>query len=300
VVGTGDNTVRLNPYLGFGSLPEVGSGDVLNVEAIVALRPDAVFAHTGRARFLEGKLGGAGIRVVRMDNFYPDSEDRELELLGRILRREGRARAFLEWKRAVRELHSGRVGPVPPQDRKGVAALSMGFLMSRGGFRVFPSAAAGGGKGSGEGYSTILAGGLDACPELALPLNAEGTAVGVSGEYLLLRDPEFVTLHGSFLGGHGAVDDREIRRAFAAVRENPTLRRTRAGRDGNVYFFHTDLLGASKREPGVLRLASVLYPELFRDVDPEAPLREYFEKWLERPYRGVWFYGERVGRGGRE
>ena len=45
-------------------------------------------------------------------------------------------------------------------------ALSVGFINSNGGYRVFPSTATTGEMGVGGGYATLLAGGVDACPEI--------------------------------------------------------------------------------------------------------------------------------------
>jgi iron complex transport system substrate-binding protein len=291
IVGTGDNTKRHNPYLGLGSLPEVGSGELINVEAIVSLRPDVVFVPVRRSLFLDAKLIGAGIKVIRMDNFFPEKEDEELLLLGRILSREREASLFLAWKESVRAISSERLSGLREDDKKTVAALSMGFLLSNGGFRAFPSVMGDGAMGSGEGYSSILAGGLDAFPEISLPLSQGGTAVGISPEYLLMKNPEFVTLHGSFLGGYDAKGAEELKRAFQFIKKNSPLSRLRAGERGEVHFFHTDLLGASKRDPGVLKLSSILYPERYEGVDPDLFLKEYFERFLGVPFKGIWYYG---------
>jgi iron complex transport system substrate-binding protein len=291
MAGTGDNTVSLNSYLGYGSMPDVGSDELLNVEAIVSLKPDIVFAPTRRLLFLDSKLSGAGIKIIRIDNFYPETEDYELELLGRVLGREKESKAFLDWKNGIRTLYREKIEAIPDTRRKSVAALSLGFLLSNGGFRAFPSVSADGRKGSGEGYSTILAGGKDAFDELSLNPGSEGTAVGVSGEYLIVKNPEFVTVHGSFVGGYDIAGTDALEKAFRTIRANASLSKTSAGINDNIVFFHTDLLGASKREPGILHLASILYPELFRDVSPENFLKEYFETWLHVPFKGIWVYG---------
>ena len=63
-----------------------------------------------------------------------------------------------------------------------------------------------------------------------------------------------------------------------------------AGQEGNVYIFHTDMLGASKRHIGLLQLAKYLYPDLFEDIDPIEYATQYFETWLDTPFEGIWWY----------
>ena len=41
---------------------------------------------------------------------------------------------------------------------------------------------------------------------------------------------------------------------------------------------------------GTAYMAKILYPELFKDVDPEAILKEYFDKWQGIPYLVVYIY----------
>jgi iron complex transport system substrate-binding protein len=289
VVATGDNTVRRNPYLGFDTLPDVGNSDTVNVEEVIALDPDVVFCPSRRSIHLGWALENAGIKVIRIDNFLPATEDQELLLLGRILQRERESLSFLSWKSSVRRLYSERMMDFPDSRKKRVAAASLGFLLSNQAFRVFPAYRDDGSVGSGEGYATILAGALDAFPEVTLGMNAGNTTVSINDEYFIQSNPDVVTLHGSFLGGYNASGDEEISEALRRVRENKSIAVTNAGTEGRVIFFHTDMLGASKREIGILLLSSMLYPELFRGIMPERFLNDYFSIWLGKPFRGVWY-----------
>ena len=36
-------------------------------------------------------------------------------------------------------------------------------------------------------------------------------------------------------------------------------------------------------------LAKTFYPEEFKDVDPEATLKEFYDKFLPYSYGGIWF-----------
>jgi len=290
VAATGDATIKNNPYLGFQSLPDVGETGQLNLETILSLKPQAVFTYTNRPdRKLEEKLEPAGIKVVRMNNYLPDQTDSEWELLGKLFGKEERAAQFLEWKHGIERISAERIQSIGENDKKSVMALSAGFLNSDGGYRIFPSQSLGGKPGVGEGFATILAGGKDAADLQWNPAEAS-TTIMVDEEYVLTRNPDVITLHGTWLGGYEAADVQPLEDAFANMLSISSLNRLKAGKNRDVYFFHTNFIGSDKRYIGVLQLAKWLYPDRFADVDPEAYAREYFEKWLGVPYQGIWYH----------
>ncbi|OOC62578.1 ABC transporter substrate-binding protein [Paenibacillus ihbetae] len=290
IAATGDNTIKHNSYLGFDHLPNVGETEQVNLEAILSLKPQVVFTYTNRPDHkLEEKLEPAGIKVVRMNNYLPEQMDTEWELLGKLFGQEERAAEFLEWKHEIERIAAERIQSIDPGEKKSVLALSAGFLNSNGGYRVFPSQSQGGGTGVGEGYATILAGGRDAADLQWDPAEAS-TTIMVDEEYVLKRNPDVVTLHGTWLGGYETMETKAIDEAFANMLNISSLNKLNAGKDREVYFFHTNFIGSDKRYIGVLQLAKWLYPDRFEDVAPDAYAKEYFEKWLGVPYQGIWSY----------
>lgn len=293
VVATGDTTIKNNPYLGFEDKPDVGNGDSLNIELILSLKPDVVFTHTNRNMGIEDKLEPAGITVFRIDNYQPDMLDSELMTLAKLFDEEDRAKEFLDWKNGAESEIATRVAKISEEDKKLVMAASVGFMNSKGGYRIFPSKTKGGRPGVGEGYATILAGGKDSCPELEYDPKEGGTTILVEEEYALAKKPEALTLHGTWLGGYNEADTSR----YASVLENilaiSSVSKTPAGENNEIYLFHTDMLGANKRFIGVMQLAKYLYPELFSDLDPEAYAEEYFSKYMNTSFKGIWWYSSK-------
>ncbi|WP_259445282.1 ABC transporter substrate-binding protein [Paenibacillus lautus] len=290
VVATGDNTIKHNPYLGFDKLPDIGETEQVNLEAILSLKPEVVFTYTNRPdQKLEEKLEPAGIKVVRMNNYLPEQTDIEWKLLGKLFGKEERAAKFLEWRHEIESIPAKRIQSIDTSEKKSVLALSAGFLNSNGGYRVFPSQSLDGKTGVGEGYATILAGGKDAADLQWNPAEAS-TTIMVDEEYVLKRNPDVVTLHGTWLGGYETMDAKPLDEAFANIMKISSLKKLNAGKDKEVYFFHTNFIGSDKRYIGVLQLSKWLYPDLFEDVNPEAYAKEYFEEWLNVPYQGIWYY----------
>lgn len=291
VVGTGDTTIENNPFLPFTGLPDVGKTGEVNLELILSLQPEIVFAHTNRdVEILEEKLEPAGIQVIRADYYRPDRQKDELRLIAKIMDVEESAEKFIAWQESLESLRKERLAGLTEEERRTVIALSVGFLNSQGGYRVFPSRSADGSMGPGEGYATILAGGIDAAADIVWPPEQSGTTVLVEPEYVLQRNPEVVTLHGTWLGGYKAEDDSQFREVMANILNTTSLPQIQAVDTGDVYIFHTDFLGAARNFIGVLQLAKYLYPDRFADVDVDAYHRQYFEEWLKTPFAGVWHF----------
>ncbi|MCG5252204.1 ABC transporter substrate-binding protein [Brevibacillus agri] len=290
VLATGDTTVKNNPYLGFDGKPDVGETKQINLEQVISLKPQVVFAYTNRPdKTLEEKLEPAGIKVVRINNYLPEQMDEELKLLGKIFDKSDKADEFLAWKHSIEKLLADRVAGIKEEDKKQVLALSAGFLHTNGGYRVFPSQSIEGKPGVGEGYATILAGGKDAADLQWDPAEAS-TTIMVDEEYVLKRNPEVITLHGTWLGGYNVQDRKPFEDALRHIMSTTSVSRLKAGQTKDIYFFYTNFVGSDKRYIGNLQLAKYLYPDKFQDIEPEQYAKEYFEKWLGVPYQGIWHY----------
>lgn len=291
IVATGDTTLKNNSYLGYESKPDVGETKQVNLELILSLKPQVVFAYTNRPdQTLEEKLEPAGIKVVRINNYLPEQMDEELRLLGKIFGKTEKAEAFLQWKQSIEQLLADRVADLKEEEKKSVIALSAGFLNSNGGYRIFPSKSLGGKPGVGEGYATILAGGKDAAEDLEWNPAETSTTIMVDEEYVLKRNPEVITLHGTWLGGYETEETESFEDALENIMKSTSVSKLKAGQNREIYFFYTNFVGSDKRYIGTLQLAKNLYPERFQDVDPEQYAKEYYENWLGVPYKGIWTY----------
>ena len=290
VVATGDTTVANMPYLGYDELPDVGETGEPNLELIISLAPDVVLAHTNRSMELEEKLNPVGIEVVRIDNYQPERFDEEMLLLGQILGKQEKAQTFLDYRHEVEDLVASRLEGLEDADKPTVTALSVGFLNSQGGYRIFPAYSIDGSLGVGEGYSTILAGGQDATPEIQYDQVEAGTTILVDEELVLSANPQVLTLHGTWLGGYQENDPNTFKDVMENCRAISSVDQTTAGETDQIFIFHTDMLGASKRHIGVLQLAKYLHPELFDDIDPQEYAAEYFNDWLGADFEGIWWY----------
>jgi iron complex transport system substrate-binding protein len=213
-----------------------------------------------------------------------------MRLLGKIFNQSDKAEEFLQWKQSIEKLLADRVAGIKEEEKKSVLALSAGFLNSNGGYRIFPSKSLGGKPGVGEGYATILAGGKDAADDLEWNPAEASTTIMVDEEYVLKRNPDVITLHGTWLGGYKTEDTKPFEEALDHIMKSTSVSKLKAGQNREIYFFYTNFVGSDKRYIGTLQLAKYLYPDRFQDIDPEKYAKEYYEKWLGVPYKGIWTY----------
>ena len=136
---------------------------------------------------------------------------------------------------------------------------------------------------SKSGWGTVIAaagGDNIADPILAESAAAKGGGSTLDPEYVLEADPDFIILSGA---GAGWMDN--IPGSTPSVPSFDIINRTgwdrlQAVQSKQVY----ELAHATSRSIfgfyACLKLATVFYPEVFADVDPEAAMDEFFDRFM--------------------
>jgi len=264
--------------------PNIGSVYTPNYEIIAQMNPQVVFMGTAAVNLQPAidKLTPMGIQVVAMD-FQPirgddayareAHYDEELLLLGRMTGKEARAKAFVKWKTDLLEMIRRRTAGTRKKQVLGLNSVSK--LLGGNTFTIWA------GKRIIE-----LAGGID--PSAGLSVQE------VSGEWVLQQNPEVIIVSSYWLTeglGYGATDAMGAADTHAKVSRHAIICRTRAAQSGNVFLFsYYGVASGGQTALGALYLAKRLYPDRFADVQPETFHKDYFEKWFDVDYRGVWFY----------
>lgn len=130
-IGPHDNDVlnKTEPYL--GSLPNGGCKDWVNVEQIMAYKPDVVISTAGYKQANE-KIRNAGIPIVLIDVEKQENFGKSYELMGKLFGKEKEAKKFNEYyqsklkqiKKDVSNLTEDRkksvyIGGINPQETVG-------------------------------------------------------------------------------------------------------------------------------------------------------------------------------------
>jgi len=273
-------------YPAIADVPDVGYTykNTFSVEKVIALTPDAVFMPLWMSKSTEedrAKLKAAGIPVVVLDFWKEplDNPPASLRLMGRLFGKEARAEeiaSVFEESVARVETRLAGIKTAPPS-----VYIETGF------------------KGPQEYSTTYGDNGWGAVVKRSGGLNiAEGVIERtgqINPEYLLSRDPDHIIIPGSYwpktpgamrIGYFAEKDDSvSLLKGFEKRSGWESLKAVKQGKVHSIYHgfcFHLYNFVAMEA------FAKWFYPEAFADLDPEADLRSFHERFMPVPYRGVW------------
>lgn len=289
LLGAADKVVGIEPSIKTrGYFPQMADKPVtgsqfrgLNYELLMKLKPDVVIMmDVGPVGKIIDKLNKIGIKCVVI-SIDPAKIPQTLRILGKILGKEKRAEAALKWWNQKWEELEQRLAPLKGKPKLKVF-VGMGFA-----------------------------------PSKKLPLHTWGKLA--KWNYILDR-LNMVNIAASKLKTHGEVDEEFVaeenpdviiigdwsdnwlgytknttalaRAMLENVLNDPALRNVNAVKEHHVYIMHYVMLGSFRSVIGAYYLAKALYPNLMKGINPDQIQKEYFEKWLGVPYKGVWFYPE--------
>lgn len=240
-----------------------------NYEAIVAMRPDAVFMprNSGWPQ-AERVLAGFGIPVVVLSAWDLLKHEWNVALLGRLLDRPRAAAELNAFYRRWRTLLHDRLAGAP---RPRV------YLEEVGDFRTAL-------RGSGWHDMIETGGGSNVFEDLDF-LERSGTRgsvhnVEVDPEQVLARRPDVIV---KLQPGQYEPHPRSFSKAvLERVANRVGFDTLPAVRDGRVHHISYYLAGGCSKITGALQIAKWLHPARMADVDPEAVMGE----WLTR-FQGV-------------
>lgn len=239
-----------------------GPSPTPNPEAIIEVDPEVIFAtYTSRkeADELQRRTGRAVIVLSYgpLGRFYGEEIFQSLRIAGEVLDKQGRAEELIAFLRAAMQDLKGRVRGVPEASKPTVYVGALGF---KGGYGI---------------ESTQC----DFPPFTAIEArNVLGNCQGhrfVDKEFLLKVDPDVIFLDLGNL--HLVKEDYRRHRAF--------YRSLKAFREGRLYGILPFNWYATNLETSLADtyfIGKVLYPDRFRDVDPEEKAREIFRFFVGR------------------
>jgi iron complex transport system substrate-binding protein len=270
VVGVNDYIQGL-PYLKMKDKVSVGTSSKPSLEKILELKPQVVIYRSGPGEELAEKLEPAGVKVVLLDLHKVERYDNDLKTLAKMFNKEKRANEFLKWKSEQEKKLSDRLKDLKQEDRKKV-------------FQVWASRLA-----KNEWQTTNkrelieMAGGINVAKDL------EQDNPIVSVEWILQQNPDVISISisGESTLGYIITNYDDASKLREQVLQNKAIAMTNACKNKQVYVYASS---GGKPYINAQFLAKWMYPERFKDVDPENALKEYFEKWLDVPFQGKWVY----------
>lgn len=271
-------------------IPVVGTiGDkTFNAEQVVALNPDVIFIPVDLKDQYESdakaKMDAAGIQTIYIDYHAEklESHQKSIEAIGKALGKEERAAEISKFytDRVTRVLD--RVSKI--NKPKPTVYLEVGM----NGPEEF-------GNSFSSNYSwgalATMAGGD------VITKDAVKKSSPINPEFILEKDPDIIMIMGSYwpkkptsmrLGFEATeASSQELLKAFTTERQGWSD--LKAVENKQVYSAHHGLPREVFDAAVFEYLAKTFYPEEFKDVDPEATLKEFYDKFLPFSYSGIWF-----------
>lgn len=270
-------------------IPVVGSNaETFSVEKAIASKPEvAIFAIKGHGpgqthKEIISALQAAGIPVVfidfRIDPFKNTAPS--MRILGKVLNREKKANEFIAYFEFRKKRIADRIAKARPVRPKVFIDMKAGTTENQ-----FSTA----GKGNLTPFITLAGAkniGEDVIPAPLGQLNLE---------YILTSDPKIYIATGvDAFRGRGVVlgkdiSAKEARESIKKRVSDPVLSELTAVKTGKVYglwhYFYASPFNILATEA----VAKWSHPALFKDVNPEASLKELNQKFLSVPMTGTYF-----------
>ena len=271
-------------------IPVVGTiGDkTFNAEQVVALNPDVIFIPVDLKDQYESdakaKMDAAGIQTIYIDYHAEklESHQKSIKAIGKALGKEERAAEISKFytDRVTRVLD--RVSKI--NKPKPTVYLEVGM----NGPEEFGNSFSG--NYSWGALATMA--GADVITKDAVKKSSP-----INPEFVLEKNPDIIMIMGSYwpkkptsmrLGFEATEDSSQaLLKAFTTERQGWS--ELKAVENKQVYSAHHGLPREVFDAAVFEYLAKTFYPEEFKDVDPEATLKEFYDKFLPFSYSGIWF-----------
>lgn len=256
----------------------------LNYERLAELKPQLIILYKNSNRTTdEKKLTALGIQWLYLDCNDPRTMDRDIRTLGRLFGKEKEAETLITWRSRYARLIAERVDSIDTEKKKRVYFYT--FLHTNLNKKIYST------KNQKSCSHPLVedAGGTNIAA--ALPHEY----LQVSGEWLMEQNLD--TIVGGVIAktvcGYNADEDTariNLKAMHGQLIKDPVLKQTDAVKDRRVLLIAQDLKEGPATVVGILYIAKFLYPERFADIDLDAVLREYHEKWCGLGHRGVYVY----------
>ena len=280
------------------SVKNVGSfrPDELDVEALIGCRPDVVLCPiynynlAGINDKVVPALEQAGIPVVVID-YRQDQLDAHLhcmEIIGKIFGMEARAQQLADFYKKQVDIVYSRTDKLKA-NAKDAPVFYVEFAWK-------------GAADQGLSYSNKSQWGniLTSIGASTLYADADTEYPEVDPEYILSSDPDGIILLGGWWGNDGQMplgfksNSDMVDSVMAQYCDRPGWNSLKAVKNGQVYTLCNSLTHDIFSFCSFQQMAKIVYPEEFKDIDPNASLKAFFDEFMPVEYSGLWYHQMKV------
>ena len=270
-------------------IPLIGSVNdkTFDTEKVISLNPDVIFIPLNMKDQYESdvkpKIDAAGIPTIYIDYHAEKLENhqRSIEAIGKALGKEERAEE-------LKQFYTERVTKVVDRVNK----------INKPKPTVYIETGNEGPEGYGFAYSSKVAWGALAtvCGADLITKDVVESAGPVNPEFILEKDPDIIMIIGSYWPKKATsmrlgfeTNEEHSQQLLQAFMQRDGWGQLKAVKNKQVYSTHHGLPREVYDCAVFEYLAKTFYPEEFADVDPEATLKDFYEKFLPFSYGGTWF-----------
>ncbi len=248
-----------------------------DLEMILAMDPDVLIVNSAMSAHnyaleIEDQLTRAGIPIVLINvpgKNLDKSIQQTMKLLGQVFQEQEKAAevsAFLDEQYGL--IASKKLAQ--REDKPTVYYEKSGYS------EIYGSTAT---SASGWGLPISIAGGENIADALLLDTAAAGGGGNsLDPEYVLKADPDYIILSGVNDGWLDSV--KETKKCAFDIVDRVGWRDLTAVKNGNLHeFAHAASRSIYAFYP-CLKMAKIFYPEEFEELDPEAVLDEFFDRFM--------------------
>jgi iron complex transport system substrate-binding protein len=261
--------------------------NALDAESVVSYNPDLVVMDNYLTKFsATDKLKQAGLPLVFFDqsNKLLENPQKGITIYGQLFGQEARAKEISDYI-------DGQINIVTSRLAK-IGKKMPTVYMERGdaGAKVYGST-----WGLDDtSWSAMIryAGGMNIADKLT------GEMMVVDPEFLLRENPDAIIITGanweavpdSMKLGYYTSKER-AQESLEAFTQRPGWNQLKAVKNGKMYAIHHGLIMHDFGFAALQQMAKWFYPEEFADIDPEANLKEFHDRFMPFEYSGTWFTG---------
>ncbi|MCK4326370.1 ABC transporter substrate-binding protein [bacterium] len=263
----------------------IGSWQNPSLEKIIELETNVVITYDmwrpSQKEFAE-QLAPFGISVVRAPCYRIDRLAEDVKILGKIVGKEEEAQEYIEYYQRILDEVQSRLRSIKKKVR--VYGESYGDYVAVS-------------KGSGA-YELLKRAGVD-----NIAGNQPISSPRMAPEWVVDENPEVIIKAASSGGvrmGYGILDKEAISNFRNRLVARPVWDRIEAVKKGRVYIISAEIWADPRAAIGILYVAKWCYPELFKDIDPEAIHRKWLMKWHRKELKGIYVYPNELSEPGQQ
>ncbi len=258
-------------FLELSKLPSVGSTTTPNLEAAMALHPDAAIVYntyqTTECDALQKAIEklDPDIVVLHFDCYKPEYHVNDVEKLGAIMKREKEADEYLQFYKDLIGKINTTLEKVQSSEKPRV------YLESSNDYNSCA-------KGSGYHQKIEMAGGDNIFADLPTQYPT------VDPEAVMVKDPQIVIklvghTNSSIANGYSVDDPSSMLAVRSRMMNRSGWSNLTAVKNSRMYVISNEIYGGSHFFVGVSYLAKVFYPDLFKELKPRAIHQEYITRF---------------------